>query len=390
MRKPTGARLLHETLSRSGHSGDNFWTTWGPDGHQYVTQDDGSGWEPDDRYQNRVWRIRGETDDFSADYLPGYPHFPLDLSRKYHGSYHIGYGYYAYGIVSVDGVLYVFLSKTPTTRWGGPFQGCRLIASDDLGESWSNVAPDGTWQSPSGETWDAIVHPERDMFFYRENERFAHGGWAYPFTCNAFAQCGQDYQAAHDEYVYVYSVEGTASNELLLARAPRARLGQRATWEFCSGVSSDLPTWSARLADRQPIHRFPDRTGADYFSWYSWLPSVVYNSGLGVFVMATHGTYTHSLRADTYHDARVHTKTGSLMLLWAEHPWGPWKQLYYEPYWIADDYRNKTYQTTLSQKWISDDGTRMVLIWSDAAADETGRSHQLHYRWNQMEIELQL
>jgi hypothetical protein len=32
----------------------------------------------------------------------------------------------------------------------------------------------------------------------------------------------------------------------------------------------------------------------------------------------------------------------------------------------------------------------MVLIWSDAMKNEEGKSHTVNYRWNQMEITLEL
>ena len=51
--------------------------------------------------------------------------------------------------------------------------------------------------------------------------------------------------------------------------------------------------------------------------------------------------------------------------------------------------KNRTYQPKLSPKWISEDGRKMVLIWSDAMMNEEGRSHTINYLWNQMEITLQ-
>ena len=37
---------------------------------------------------------------------------------------------------------------------------------------------------------------------------------------------------------------------------------------------------------------------------------------------------------------------------------------------------------------MSADGTEMVLVFSDAQADETGRSHTVNYRWNQRGLKL--
>ena len=48
----------------------------------------------------------------------------------------------------------------------------------------------------------------------------------------------------------------------------------------------------------------------------------------------------------------------------------------------ADRPENRTYGFKLSPKWISDDGEKMILIWSDAGDD-----HSTNYKWNQMQIE---
>ena len=84
----------------------------------------------------------------------------------------------------------------------------------------------------------------------------------------------------------------------------------------------------------------------------------------------------------------MHTQTGSLGMWYSENPYGPWKQFYYTDYWTVDDPANLTYQPKLSPKWISDDGQKMTLIWSDAMRNANGFSHTVNYRWNQMEIDI--
>ena len=89
-----------------------------------------------------------------------------------------------------------------------------------------------------------------------------------------------------------------------------------------------------------------------------------------------------------HYDRWMHTETGSLGLWYAEAPYGPWRRFIYRERWTVDDPANRTYQPKLSPKWISEDGRRMVLIWSDAMKDEEGRSHTVNYHWNQMEISI--
>jgi hypothetical protein len=85
----------------------------------------------------------------------------------------------------------------------------------------------------------------------------------------------------------------------------------------------------------------------------------------------------------------MHTETGSLGFWYSENPYGPWKQFYYTDYWIVDNEKNRTYQPKLSPKWISEDDTEMTLIWSDAMANEEGKSHADNYIWNQMKIRIE-
>ena len=192
----------------------------------------------------------------------------------------------------------------------------------------------------------------------------------------------------------MYSPEGAQSNELLLARVQSDKLAQRKNWEFFTGWLDGKPSWSTDLKKRRPVHVFPAKNQYDeYFGWYSWLPSVVWNAGLQCYIMVNGGSYggyhmTNS--AEDYYNGWMHTKTGSLGFWWSEHPYGPWKKFYYTDYWTVDADTNLTYQPKLSPKWISEDGEKMVLIWSDAMRNEKGKSHSINYRWNQMDIEIKL
>ena len=148
------------------------------------------------------------------------------------------------------------------------------------------------------------------------------------------------------------------------------------------------------ISKKQPAYEYPEKNkNNEYFGWYSWLPSVVWNEGLKLYIMVNGGTYAgHGLTNSSkdYFDRWMHTKTGSLGFWYAEKPYGPWNQFFYTDYWIIDDVNNRTYQPKLSPKWISADGKNMVLIWSDAMKNEAGKSHAVNYRWNQMEITLEL
>jgi hypothetical protein len=148
------------------------------------------------------------------------------------------------------------------------------------------------------------------------------------------------------------------------------------------------------IRKRKPAHIFPDKNiNNEYFGWYSWLPSVVWNEGLQLYIMVNGGTYAGYNMTDSdedYYDRWMHTKTGSLGFWYSENPYGPWHNFFYTDYWTVDSPDNLTYQPKLSPKWISDSGEEMVLIWSDAIKNKEGLSHNLHYKWNHMVINIKL
>ncbi len=377
--RPSGVEFRVETLRRVGGHGDNWCLTWAADDSQVTSMDDGGWLEGPQSYSNHLFRVVGGPGDFRRDDLPGYPSFAFNER-----------GWFGYGLVSVDGIFYSFVSKCPENRWSGPFWGFKLLKSTDNGMSWSRVDRQGAERRlfPGDPARHAVDGDE--MFFLEESGREGHGGIAYPFASCEIVQNGRDNRAARDDYVYVYSPEGSSSHQLLLARAPKAALGRRAAWEFFAGRDGDRPRWDRDLGARRPVHEFPatDSRG-DAFGWYSWLPSVVWNEGLGLYIMANGGTYAgHGLtsRPEDYYSAWMHTRSGSLGFWYAKDPWGPWTRFFYTEEWTVDAPGNRTYQPKLSPKWISPDGKAMVLIWSDAMKDQQGRSHTTNYRWNQMEI----
>jgi len=368
-------------LRRVGLRGDNWCQTWAADDTLIISMDDGNWLGGPHTYNNHLYRITGEPECFTREDLPGYPRFVADEG-----------GWFGYGLCALDGALYSFVSKCPLNHWSGPFRGCKLLRSVDGGATWSRIDRDGNERRL--DPWDPAryaVTPE-EMFFLEESGCEGHGGVAYPFASCAIAQRGRAGRTNDDGYVYVYSPEGAASERLLLARAPRNALGIRDAWRFFSGWQAGSPIWHPDLEAREPVHVFPTASDIGTFGWYSWLPSVVWNPGLGLYLMANGGTYAgHGLtdQREDYYDRWMHTRSGSLGLWYAAQPWGPWEPFFYIAEWTVDSPGNRTYQPKLSPKWISPDGRTMVLIWSDAMPDAAGHSHTVNYLWNQMNITIE-
>jgi len=340
---------------------------------------------PNADYHNHIYRLIGDAKNFNREDILSYP----DFSGP-EGSW------FGYGIISVDGIIYSAVSKTPGTRWSGPFRGVKLLKSKDNTKTWIRIAKNGSEKQFDGakDSTRNLVN-ENEMFFLEEGGIAHIKQIAYPFTSFDFVQNGKDNLAAKDNYIYIYSPEGAFSYKLLLARVIKDKFGNKKEWEyFVKYNENNQPKWIKDIDKRGYVHEYPKKSKkGDYFGWYSWLPSVVWNEGLGLYIMVNGGTYAgHKMtnKDEDYYDSWMHTKTGSLGFWYAEKPYGPWKQFYYNEYWIVDDEKNRTYQPKLSPKWISEDGLKMILIWSDAMENKNGESHTVNYLWNQMEISIEL
>jgi len=379
---PNGLRFKTDTLQRLGMRGDNWCQTWAADGSVITAMDDGDWFNDRFRYHSHLYKLEGESGAFSVSDIENYPDFDIQ-----------GDGWFAYGMLSVNGILYSLVSKTQSLNWSnGPFRGMKMLRSADGGSTWHRVDRNNNERFLDRTDIARELLNTDEMFFFEENGRNGKGRQAWPFSYASFVQSGRDHSASRDGYVYVYSPEGANSHQLQLARVPADLLGQRSAWEYFSGWNGNTPTWSNNIEQRQPNLVYPERaSNGDYFGWYSWLPSVVWNEGLGVYIMASGGTYAGNGRTNSagdYYSSWMHSKSGSLGLWYSENPYGPWMQFYYNEDWTVDDSKNLTYQPKLSPKWISADGRTMTLIWSDAMRDAEGNSHTVNYKWNQMEIEI--
>ena len=382
---PKSVKFKKETLKRIGSRGDNWCLTWAKDGSQIVSMDDGN-WlvfePPIAQIHNDLYRVIGGPDNFQREEISNYPDF-----RGEDGSW------FGYGIVSVNGDLYSAISKTPGPSWSGPFTGIKLLKSSDNAESWHRVNREGKILALSADREIRNVVNEEEMFFLEEFGIPHKEQIAYPFSFIDFVQEGQNHSASKDNFVYIYSPEGAQAHKLTLAKTHKDSIDFRDAWEYFTAFDGKgEPQWSKHITERGYVHEFPQKSAkGHHFGWYSWLPSVVWNEGLELYIMVNGGSYGGYGMTDSdvdYYDRWMHTETGSLGFWYSENPYGPWTEFFYTDYWTVDDDKNRTYQPKLSPKWISEDGKKMTLIWSDAMKNAEGKSHSTNYLWNQMEIEI--
>ena len=384
---PLGVEFKKETLKRLGASGDNWCTTWAKDNSQITSMCDGNWLKLDNPYggfHNHLFRILGEANDFQREDIPNYPDFSTG-----EGSW------FGYGIVAVDDDVYSVVSKTPGESWSGPFTGIKLLKSSDNGNSWNRIDKHGHELFIAAKDSMRNVVNNEEMFFLEEFGIPHKEQMAYPFSFVDFVQNGQNNSAAKDDFIYIYSPEGAYAHKLTLARVSKEKIGVRNEWQFFTNYDKkNQPVWTNNIDERGYVYEYPAKSSKEhYFGWYSWVPSVVWNKGLGLYIMVNGGTYGGHGMTDSdkdYYDRWMHTETGSLGFWYSENPYGPWKQFFYTDYWTVDNPKNRTYQPKLSPKWISEDGSEMILIWSDAMANDKGQSHTDNYIWNQMKIKISI
>jgi hypothetical protein len=181
-----------DTIVRQANDGDNWPVTWAADDALYTTWGDGTGFPP--RVERKLScgfaRVTGPPADFKG--------FNIRSEAEQLGSGRQGKK--GWGILSVNGTLYLWLGHA--NRDGATAQ---LAWSKDHATTWT----------------------------------FAD--WRFDeFGLIGFVNYGKDYAGARDDYVYAYSHDGpradTPADRFVLMRAPKAKLTERATWEFLETI----------------------------------------------------------------------------------------------------------------------------------------------------------
>jgi hypothetical protein len=234
--------------------------------------------------------------------------------------------------------------------------GAKLIYSADNGRTWRNQ--DGTYPVV-WEDW-SMQSRERLVFFREPDESF---------SLLSILQMGCDYTANRDGYVYVYGLNGNVDglmNELVMFRAPVADLLDRRAYEYFGGRSGDgRARWVKDIESRAVVHAFPrgwvNRTNLSPGDLVveSWVPSVVYNEPLGLYLMTSAGIGCAA-------DGTEFGKPSYLGFWVSKTPWGPWHQIHEEIAWTpGGDSSARAYGPRIAPQWIAKDGRSFWLVWAD-------------------------
>jgi hypothetical protein len=300
-----GVTFDFSTHHRAALGSDNWPVTWADDDHQYAAFGDGGGFGGDNdhgRVSLGVARVEGDWDAHLARNVWGGA--DAENPAQFDGK--------SYGIISVDGVLYMWvIPGSDAANYGE----ARLARSADRGATWALA----DWAFTAE---DRLVVP-------------------------TFLQFGRDYAGARDAYVYGYSIrlqDGSAlqaqkPGQVDLMRAPRDRIMDRAAYEFFAGLDGDgAPRWTPDLGARAPVFEDPAGVG--------WSVSVSHNPGLRRYLLATEHTASFQ---------------GNLGLFDAPEPWGPWTTVAYEDNWGGP---GNVFYWNFANKWLSADGRDFTLVFS--------------------------
>lgn len=359
----TTMRRSDDTILRLGGDGAGHYMTWAADDRQYATILDGSGWPEFARHHcTRLFAISGTPHNATFQSVPDYPDINMfDLLVD------TGAAFYGSGALAVEGHIYQFLATydqplliADKATWAGlHYNGAKLIFSPDNGRTWCNQ--DGSTPVRRESRCDLS---RETLVFFKEPQN--------AFTLLTFLQMGKGYQENRDGYVYVYSPNGIADgavNELVMFRVPRTKVRERAAYEFFAGVRGDGEArWTMDINERRVVHTFPRGWGCQpgLARGWAWLPSVVYNQALGIYMMANGACGVAEGEAPDFCAVEQGTKPSYLGFWIASAPWGPWIQVYEETAWMpAGDPAVRADAPHIAPKWIANDGKSFWLTWWD-------------------------
>ena len=171
-------------------------------------------------------------------------------------------------------------------------------------------------------------------------------------------QFGRDYAGARDGCVYHYFIHprnessGTVQKPgtVYLARSPRDRMPDRASYGFFAGMRGAEPEWTRDVTRKKPV--FEDRDNG-----VGWVMSVTFNPGLRRYPLMTD---------------HIHADRGNPGVFDAAEPWGPWTTVLYlneaegTNFAAGRNEPDNTFFRNTPVKWQSADGRDFTLVFTGA------------------------
>ena len=275
-----------DSIRRDASDSDNWPITWADDDALYTSYGDGHGFPPyvKEKLSMGFAKVEGSPDNYRATNVRS------DGDRTGNGAK----GAKASGMSCINGTLYMWVRNTSNATLA--------------------------WSTDHAKTW---------TFGFTIDTSFA---------APCFLNFGRDNAGALDEYVYSFSQDNNTAYEpadgVVLARVDKARIKERASWQFFAGTDGSQPRWSNKIADRKPLI---------YYAGHCERTDAVYDAPLKRYLLTL---------------GLGHGKGWAL--LDAPQPWGPWTAAFVTTSWDVLE----THGYRLPSKWISDDGKTLWLVFS--------------------------
>ena len=234
------------------------------------------------------------------------------------------FGGKSYGILSVGGVLYMWVAPQPNPH----LDHSQIALSKDHGATWQLA----DWKFP----FSRRAHgPDLSELRTRLRRR------ARRVCLQLLHSSGVGARARRRRPPRTRST-CTSPAESISRACRRTRFSIATRYEFFTGMSaSGSPTWSADRAKKQPV--FEDRERRRLESQRELQPR------------------TEALPARTEH---TETHAGKLGIFDAPEPWGPWTTVAYDETWGAGHIEVSTFYWNFTPKWLSADGTQFTMIFT--------------------------
>lgn len=308
----TGVLFNNASIRTLAGGSDNWPISWAPDGHQYTTWGDGSGFGTSDstRVSIGMGRVEGDKNNYIGVNIAGGNNAPCPA--PFTGK--------SEGILALGNSLYLWRNGDGSNT--DAFRFSELRRSDDLACTW----------------------PFTGVVFSKTGGDFT--GTDEGFFSLTFLQFGQGYTATRDNYVYMYAPEiidrshwnVQKPGRIALVRVDRALIEQKAAYEFFTGLDiNGNPTWTNVIAARRPVWEDPNGTHR---------MSASYNAALNRYLLTT-------MTVD---------RIGRFSLYDAPEPWGPWTLVLNEQ--NTTRWGSNVIAYHFSNKWLSPDGKSFVIVYT--------------------------
>lgn len=322
------------------------WWTWGADGDLYVVDDDGRNFGNPWNFAHLL-RVSGVPPAHKVEEISRFPGLTRPSPAKVR---------YVSGALAVDKRLYVAAydynySFPGNERW----RITDINGNDPIRKDAATMLLDAVsaqagvvaimFSDDGGKTWNGLPDAKTPYFLGPKFGGLAFVGFGPGYT-NVPKELG--------DFVYAVSNDESweSGHNVFMARVPRARVLERAAWEFYAGVAGD-PAWTSSEADARPILSDPGRVGH---------PTMTWNAGLGRFLLAySSDMVPHSLATTAEQAKATWHRARQLTIVEGPTPWGPWALVHHNTQWEG---AHVAYLPQIPSKWLSADGLRGTLLFS--------------------------